>query len=235
MRKQPNPRPYTLPKSIAVENNRRSNTDFADKAAILKISLEHFGRNGFEGTSVEDIAQSSGVAKPMLYYHFETKQKLWYAALRYAAKGLFAEFSNLRFELRGLPAIDALGVAIRRYTYALCVDNRALINVVMQEVGRGGERSQWLQQHYMKPMYRITEGFLREAVDSGSLRPIEPVRLMSLINGAVNGFFAFSAVLENLYQLDVHSKKIAETHAELVIDLLLNGLMVKNAYTHMAS
>src|SRR6202171_4473024 len=43
---------------------------------ILAAASELFARNGFEGTSIRDIAAASGVLSGSLYYHFASKEDL---------------------------------------------------------------------------------------------------------------------------------------------------------------
>src|ERR1700723_4374381 len=43
---------------------------------IIAAASELFARNGFEGTSIRDIAAASGVLSGSLYYHFPSKEDL---------------------------------------------------------------------------------------------------------------------------------------------------------------
>lgn len=43
---------------------------------IIQSAQEEFLANGYEKTSVEEIARRAGVTKMMLYYHFSTKQNM---------------------------------------------------------------------------------------------------------------------------------------------------------------
>ena len=43
------------------------------KEKILLISLHLFAQNGYEATSVADIAEAVGVTKGALYKHFKNK------------------------------------------------------------------------------------------------------------------------------------------------------------------
>lgn len=43
---------------------------------ILQVALELFGRYGYEGTSVRDIAEQMGITKAAVYYHFPSKETL---------------------------------------------------------------------------------------------------------------------------------------------------------------
>jgi AcrR family transcriptional regulator len=53
----------TLP--VSRQNNR---------VHILETALKLFSEKGFEGTGVQDLAESAGVTKPTLYYFFKSKE-----------------------------------------------------------------------------------------------------------------------------------------------------------------
>ncbi|WP_375691870.1 TetR/AcrR family transcriptional regulator [Pseudooceanicola sp. LIPI14-2-Ac024] len=44
---------------------------------IARIAMGLFARNGFDGTSIRDIAEAAGLTKPALYYHFQDKEALY--------------------------------------------------------------------------------------------------------------------------------------------------------------
>ena len=44
---------------------------------LLSIACDLFARSGFHQTSMDDIAESAGVTKPVLYQHFPSKRALY--------------------------------------------------------------------------------------------------------------------------------------------------------------
>ncbi len=44
--------------------------------AILEAALTCFNRQGFQSTSMDDIAREAGVSKGLLHYHFKSKEQL---------------------------------------------------------------------------------------------------------------------------------------------------------------
>ncbi|HEX7065866.1 MAG TPA: helix-turn-helix domain-containing protein, partial [Bacillales bacterium] len=46
------------------------------KKQITKQSVELFGKNGFNETSIQDIVDGLGVTKGTFYYYFSSKQQL---------------------------------------------------------------------------------------------------------------------------------------------------------------
>jgi len=53
----------------------------ARREQILDVAVQVFARNGFHGTSMNDVAEAAGVTKPVLYQHFDSKQELYLALL----------------------------------------------------------------------------------------------------------------------------------------------------------
>ncbi|MCK4504786.1 MAG: TetR/AcrR family transcriptional regulator [Candidatus Aegiribacteria sp.] len=49
----------------------------AKKEEILNAAEECFAEKGFSGTSMKEIAERAGVAKSLIYHHFDSKQHLW--------------------------------------------------------------------------------------------------------------------------------------------------------------
>jgi AcrR family transcriptional regulator len=53
---------------------------------ILRAAARLYAARGFEGTSMRDIAAAAGVTKPLIFYHFASKERL-YASLLQEALG----------------------------------------------------------------------------------------------------------------------------------------------------
>lgn len=47
------------------------------KHQLLTEALSVFSRDGYHGTSMNDVAEAAGVTKPVLYQHFGSKQELY--------------------------------------------------------------------------------------------------------------------------------------------------------------
>jgi AcrR family transcriptional regulator len=58
------------------------------KAQLLRVARKAFGRRGFHGVSMDDVAREAGVTKPILYDHFSSKEALYLALLDADAEAL---------------------------------------------------------------------------------------------------------------------------------------------------
>ncbi|WP_163529234.1 MULTISPECIES: TetR/AcrR family transcriptional regulator [Halobacillus] len=55
------------------------------KQKIIDVSLERFAHNGYENTSLTDIASKVGIKKPSLYNHFGSKEAIFLEVLKEVA------------------------------------------------------------------------------------------------------------------------------------------------------
>ena len=55
------------------------------RSRILDAALREFSAHGLAGARTEQIAAAAGVNKALIYYYFESKEKLYLAALELAA------------------------------------------------------------------------------------------------------------------------------------------------------
>lgn len=63
--------------ATATETTERNGGRASRRDEILRIAMGLFARNGFDGTSIRDIADAAGLTKPALYYHFSDKEELY--------------------------------------------------------------------------------------------------------------------------------------------------------------
>ncbi len=56
-------------------------TATARREQILDVAIDVFGRAGYFGASMNDIADAAGVTKPVLYQHFDSKSDLYSALI----------------------------------------------------------------------------------------------------------------------------------------------------------
>src|SRR5436190_20351877 len=58
------------------------------RAQLLTVARRAFGRSGFHGVSMDEVAKEAGVTKPILYDHFNSKEELYVALLEADAEAL---------------------------------------------------------------------------------------------------------------------------------------------------
>jgi AcrR family transcriptional regulator len=65
-------------------NDRSTKPDTHEK--ILQAAFTVLSRQGYENTSIKDIAEEAGVAQGLVHYHFKSKQQLVLAVLEFVCQ-----------------------------------------------------------------------------------------------------------------------------------------------------
>jgi AcrR family transcriptional regulator len=73
------------------------------RAQILEVALGLFARQGFDGTSTKQIAQSAGIAEGLIFHYFPTKAQLLTAVLQ-THHSFASELRELLVEAADQPA-----------------------------------------------------------------------------------------------------------------------------------
>jgi AcrR family transcriptional regulator len=94
---------------------------------IRAVALELFAGNGFEQTSLRQIAERLGITKAALYYHFPSKDEL----LAELAQPLIDDLEGFFAHVREVGPGDPEAI-LRRYL-ELCHRHRALLQSVLHD------------------------------------------------------------------------------------------------------
>ncbi len=76
------------------------------RRGILTAATALFAERGFSGAHVNDIVAQAGTTKPMIYYHFGSKEGLFAAVLESVYAGMREIEGSLRLD--GLPPVEAM-------------------------------------------------------------------------------------------------------------------------------
>ena len=87
----------------------------ARRAQIIETAAGAFLTAGFDGTSMEDVAEAAGISRLMIYRIFETKERLYRAVLSSITDEFVAEFQELDLvEIRRRGGIVRIMLGIAR-------------------------------------------------------------------------------------------------------------------------
>ncbi|MBI5160977.1 MAG: TetR/AcrR family transcriptional regulator [Micrococcales bacterium] len=142
------------------------------RAAILSGATAVFLRNGYDGTSVDDIAREAGVAKRTVYNIFEDKEALFRETVSAAieiAERFSAELSE-ETELMRDVAADLPRIARRLASAVLAGPVLDLRRLVVSESRRFPELAVEYRRRAPELVMRALSSALRKVGDSGKLR-----------------------------------------------------------------
>lgn len=96
------------------------------REAILSAAFDVFARRGFTQASVQEIADTAGVAKPTLYNHFTDKDELFRHAMTHTADAVAATNIAVADRLRAPgPDLRTVLTEVARRMLKVCCDERS--------------------------------------------------------------------------------------------------------------
>ena len=190
----------------------------ATRERILDAALQVFSEHGFEGAKTREIAARADTNLGLIKYYFDSKEKLWKAAVDRVFDGL-AEV--LAVAVTGDPDRAALEKIVRELV-RFAGKNPAFIRVMNDEGRRAGARMRWLADRHQKPLYEMATAVLRHQGPRRVLPDVPPIHLFYALIGAVGMIFSQAPECERLSGADpTASDAVIEAHADAVVALFL--------------
>jgi AcrR family transcriptional regulator len=190
--------------------------------------LQSFGENGYDGTSVREIARRIKVSHNLIPQRFGSKEMLWYAAVDYGFGRLIAD---LKREAQTLGP-DEL-VVLRGLVLSFIKINASypsLLQIINQEASQPGPRLDYLFKFYIKPVRDFGEAWLTRLADAGHIKPISVTLLYFLMTHGAGGVFAQPALTRRLGRgARKMSKAQMAIEAETAVNILFDGLLPRAA------
>jgi AcrR family transcriptional regulator len=163
-----------------VEGGARRGRPGYDQQTVLRRAVEVFNRQGYDGTSMGDLARELGVGKSALYHHVPGKEALLSQALDEALDGLAAVLDRPA----GATAYDRLRTAVRDSVRVL-VEHLPAVTLLLRVRGNSPVELAALRRR-REIDDRLAE-LVSAAAAEGSLRADLPPDLVSrLLFGMVN-------------------------------------------------
>jgi AcrR family transcriptional regulator len=154
-----------------------------DQQAVLQHAIELFNRQGYDGTSMGDLARELGFTKSAIYHHVPSKEHLLEQALNEALSGLTDMIEAARTDTEGT-AYDRLRSAVRG-SVEILVAHLPAVTLLLRVRGNTAVELEALRRR-RELDDRLSE-LVTAAVAEGALRDDLPSDLTSkLLFGMVN-------------------------------------------------
>jgi len=193
------------------KNNSGSDT----KRKIFQVSAKLFAEKGYNGVSMREISENSGVTKPTIYYYFKNKEGIYKALVE---KGLFdAEDAMERVIKMKIPAKQKL-VALTKLRFNQVLKHPEFSKFYISLLFTS-EKLPFLEsyrllvdQHREKFMSIIEDGINSKEFGASA----KPLLAVEIIGGVI-----FHYVIQ---QLKSDKKILTDKLAEDIIELIFKGL-----------
>ena len=190
---------------------------------ILDAAQEVFATYGYQGATIDEVANRAGISKPNLHYYFKRKRDLYLAVLRRTLEIWLVPLREL--DRNGDPATE-IGDYIA-HKVDLSRQFPAASRVFANEIVQGAPFLKKYLQTNLRGVVQRKAAVIQHWIDQRKLAPIDPYHLIFLIWAATQHYADFAPQVKavtNVPRLTRgHFRKVEQSLSRII----LHGVLVK--------
>jgi len=188
---------------------------------ILTAAERIFAARGLAGARTEEIARAARVNKAMIYYYFESKERLYRAVF----DNLFGQAS------RTIQAAMPPGASSRQAIVAFVeghfkfrMEHPNYARLMQHMVMDNPEQFRWVAREYFSQGFKQLTGQIKSGIAHGEFRIMNAEHTMLNIIAMIVFYFSGAPVHSVLLRRNALNPGAIAEHKQAVIDLLEHGL-----------
>ncbi len=191
------------------------------RARILDAALREFSAHGLAGARTEQIAAAAGVNKALLYYYFESKEKLYTAALEMIACKI-RDRSMAVFLIAATPGERLLRTALDHFDRILAQQEfQSLMQQEMMRLHKGESGAMpILIERVFAPLQAKYKTTVQEGISAGELIDVDWMQIQLAALGANVFYFLSAPVWRMVVPVDPFEPKVLAARRKALLEFL---------------
>ena len=188
-------------------------SDTPTRELILREARSCFANQGYEGTSLNDIAAGVGIRRPSLMHHFASKEAIYRQILEGALSDWGHRINDIRQSpLDGWELVDA----VLEVSFDFFRSNPEIVSIVRREALTEKGHLGFDLGGALRPYFLQSVAFFEREMDAGRFRRHDPEHLVVTGYGALLTYFSDHWMLTGLLDRDPFSPEAIESRFEHV-------------------
>jgi TetR/AcrR family transcriptional regulator len=204
---------------------RRKIENPATARRILAAAEQHFAAEGMAGARTDEIAAAAHANKAMLYYYFGNKRRLHRAVL----ENLFRQLHSGSAVPQGAASARGKLHAFVTGYFDFLATHPNYPRLVQREAMESNRNFGWMVRRYLRPFHNQLVQTIREGIEAGEFRRVDPDHMALSIIGMTTSYFAAAPILSEIVGRNLLAPKSIEARKSALFDFLDHGLNCKGA------
>ncbi len=181
--------------------------DPTTKERIVAEARRSFANHGYEGASLNDIAEGVGIRRPSLLHYFPSKEAMYRHVLEEALLDWSHQIDRARStEVDDWKVVDR----ILEVSFEFFRDNPEIVQIVRREALTETGHLGFDLGQALRPYFRRSVAFFEREMKDGRFRQHDPEHLVLTGYGALLTYFSDRAMLTGLLDIDPFSDEALE-------------------------
>ena len=194
--------------SVRKAKARLRRTEGIRSDALLETALSLFAEQGYRDVTIQKIATRLRIRHSLIYYYFESKEKLFHSALLHALEKLMTAYGEIR--KRHQHPVDLINDWFR-----VNVDQepflKSLINIMIDHASHDHKRTPRFVDDIVKDFYAFEQSTLadsiRQGVKSGIFTCRSPDEMAAFISRNIDGIY-YGAIVRRDVSVGTSMRKL---------------------------